>query len=565
MALTIAIEGKGVIANCDATTNDTGGTGTGDWSEEGGGTMSLSTDSYKFGSASIGGQYASKSGFQQFDLGAGNELDFTAGTGTESGQYLYIWINVSALGTLDTLSTYPLCIRLSSDSPGTSNYIDYLIAGNDDKNGWDGKWKCFIIDPTKTASRVSGTQSSIIAAVRTLGLWIDTSTSARADAFFIDQLAVGSGLRITGTSTTSWKDVVDYCTDYPNRAWGMFQEREGIYYGYGMMNIGNTTQAANVSFTDSGRIIQFGISEYCTNAATGTWASSLPVGVSGINVEDHASYTTTFKDGVIVGTDNGRSGSTIIGNTQQNISLDLYGGNHANSVSGLYGTTLQNLTGALNSGNDIGHEFLGSSFNKCSQFDPVGGCLIRNCTFAETSDVDSALLWNENINIQYCKFIANTLGAAIEHPSSAGTPYTHTGLQFSANTYDVLNSSGSAITINNSGDPKSDGSLSEGSTVTFLTARSLTVKVQDKNTNLIENAQVAIYKLSDKTQLMNEDTLATGIATESYTGANADIEVRVRKTSTGTVRYSNFSTLGSITSADYNLLVTLLEDSIAST
>ena len=345
----------------------------------------------------------------------------------------------------------------------------------------------------------------------------------------------------------------------------MFQEREGIYYGYGMMNVGNTTQAANVSFIDSGRVIQFGISEYCSNAATGTWTSSLPINVSGINVEDHASYTTTFKDGVIVGTDNGRSGSTIIGNIQQDISLDLYGGNHADSVSGFYGTILQGLTGVLNSGNDIGHEFLGAAFNKCSQFDPVGGCLIRNCTFAETIDIDSALLWNESINIQYCSFIANTLGAAIEHPSAAGTPYTHTGLQFSGNTNDVLNSSGSVITINNSGDPKSNGSSSEGSAVTFLTARSLNVKVQDKNTNLIENAQVAIYTIPDKTQLMNEDTLATGIATESYTGANTDIEVRVRKTSTGTTRYKNFSTLGSITSADYNLLVTLLQDDIAST
>ena len=43
MALTIAIEGKGVIANCDALTNDTGGTGTGDWSELGGGSISLTT------------------------------------------------------------------------------------------------------------------------------------------------------------------------------------------------------------------------------------------------------------------------------------------------------------------------------------------------------------------------------------------------------------------------------------------------------------------------------------------------------------------------------------------
>ena len=76
MALTIDIEGKGVIANCDVVTDDTGGTGTGDWTEQGGGTMTLSEDVFLFGSSCIGGKYAGKSGFQQFDLGANNELDF---------------------------------------------------------------------------------------------------------------------------------------------------------------------------------------------------------------------------------------------------------------------------------------------------------------------------------------------------------------------------------------------------------------------------------------------------------------------------------------------------------
>jgi len=351
---------------------------------------------------------------------------------------------MSALGTLDTLSTYPLCIRLSSSSPGTSNYVDYLIAGNDDKNGWTGGFKCFIIDPTKTGSRVSGTQSSIIASVRTLGVWIDCSSSARADTIFIDQIAVGSGLRVTGTSTTGWKDVVDYCTDYANRGWGMFQEREGIYYAYGKTNIGNTTQSANVSFTDSGRVIQYGISEYCTDAA-GTWASSVPTNFSGINIEDHASYTTTFSDGVIVGTDGGRSGTSFIGNSQMDVFMDLYGGNNASSVTTLYGTTFKDITGTINSGNDAQHKFLSVSMAGCDQFDPVGAPVIRNCTFAETNNVDASLLWNASIDIQNCKFIANTLGAGIEHPSTGS--FTYTGLTFSGNTYDVLNSSGSGISI----------------------------------------------------------------------------------------------------------------------
>ena len=74
-------------------------------------------DVFFIGSSSIGGKYAGKSGFQQFDLGAGNELDFDTG-GTEEGQFLYIWVSNTALGTLDTLANFGLCIRVSSSSPG---------------------------------------------------------------------------------------------------------------------------------------------------------------------------------------------------------------------------------------------------------------------------------------------------------------------------------------------------------------------------------------------------------------------------------------------------------------
>ena len=178
MALTIAIEGKGVIANADAISDTAGGT----WSEQGGGTIAVSNDVYLINGVSIGGKYASKSGFHQYDLGAGNELDFTPSTGTEDGQLIYFLVAMTALGTLDTKANYGLCLRVSSSSPGTTNYLDYVIAGNDDTNGWNGRFKVFALDVNKTPTRSNGTQSSIIASVRTLGIWIDCSTSARADS-----------------------------------------------------------------------------------------------------------------------------------------------------------------------------------------------------------------------------------------------------------------------------------------------------------------------------------------------------------------------------------------------
>lgn len=500
MALTIAIEGKGLIANCDAISDSAGGT----WSEQGGGTISVSTDVYFIRSASIGGKYAGKSGFHQYDIGSGNELDFTAGTGTESGQLLYIWVAMTAPGTLDVLSTYPFCVRLSSDSPGTSNYIDYLINSSDDNNGWNGSWKCFVIDPINTPSRVSGTQSSIIASVRTMGIWIDCDGSARADSIFVNEISVGSGLRVTGTSTTGWQDIVDYCTDYTTRGWGMFQEREGIAYAYGKTYIGDATnQAANVSFADKAKTIQFGFTEYCTNATTGTWALSLASDSSGIVIEDHASYTTTFEDGVLVGSDNGRSGSSFIGNPLMDVSVDLYGGNNAASITALYNTQLKLLTGGITWGNDTDHKYYGGTIAGCDQFDPVGAPALRNLTFSGYVGTLAALLWNENINIQKCGFIANTDvtndPAGIQHPSAAGTPYAYNALTFSGNDFDVENSSGSAITVNKTGG--SDPSTYTGSLVTFSATFSFTI------TGLELNTEVTIVTADTTTVLHHtEDT-----------------------------------------------------------
>lgn len=482
MALTIDIEGKGVIANCDALTNDTGGSGVDDWLELGGGQISDEADAFLYGTTSIGNKYASKSGWTYFNMATA--LDFDTG-GSEVGQFIYIWLNIAAPNAFDTLANKGFAIRIGNS---TTVYREFIIAGEDDSNGWSGGWKLFVIDPTKTGS-VADTGTFDVGAVDLIGIWIDTNSSVRADSIFIDQVAVGKGLRITGTWDSgtysgAWEEVVAYCTDYSNRAWGMLQERDGIYYAFGKFYIGDTTQSANTLFEDSGKVIQFGTSQYYIS---GGWASTMPVDACGIVVEDHATYKTDFTDGVIVGTDNGRSGSVIIGNADQDVVMDLYGGNNAASATLCYGTTFKGIKGAFNSGNDAGHKFLGCQFLKCSQFDPVGAPVIRNCTFAETIDIDAAILWNENIDISDCKFIANTLGAGIEMPSAAGTPYSYSALFFSGNTYDVLNSSGSAISIGKTN--LADPSTYEGSAVTF------TASFTHKLTGVKENSEVTYTEL----------------------------------------------------------------------
>jgi hypothetical protein len=436
MALTISMEGLGVIAYADSLTSDTGG---GSWGEDGGGTNYINNDVYLYGSASIGMKYASKSGWTYYDYGSG--LDFTASTGTYAGQFIWFWVNIQSAGQFDSLANKGFAIRIGSS---TSDYREYIIAGNDDANGWTGGWKLFVIDPTKAGS-VTDTGTFDISSVRYFGLWIDTIVSVRAESIFMSQIWVGEGLRITGTSTQGWKDVADWCTAYASRAHGGIQIVEGIYFAHGAFYIGDSTQTSATSFADSdAHIIQFGTSEYYYSSA---WVETYPSTAQKIVVEDAASYATTFEDGVIVGTDNGRSGTTIIGTSGMEVSVDLYGGNNSGSLTKLYGTQFKDLLGGITWGNDADHLFYGGAVIGCGQFDPVGAPKLRNLLFVGTQDshggsnVDgAALLWNSNIDIQDCKFIANTdtTGdpAGIQHDAAGAFDYTR--LDFSGNDYDIL-------------------------------------------------------------------------------------------------------------------------------
>lgn len=477
MALSYTIEGKGVIANADNYGTDTAG---GSWgvTGSGGASASATTDTFYYGSTSISTAVsgANKWAWVYHDIGAGNELDFTATTGTEADQFIYIWIHCPTIGLSKTLANEGVSIRVGST---TSDYRIFVVAGSDGSNGWDGGWQCFVIDPTKSGS-ITDVGSPNLASIRYIGAQLETTATAKGDNLFISQIAVGSGLRITGTSTTAWLDAVTYCTDLPNRAWGMLQEREGIYYAYGNIIIGDAT--ATTDFDDEARVVQFGISEYWSGTGT-TFNTSLPTTASGISLDD-GTGTTTFTDGVLVSPENGRSGSTIIGNSNENVFFDCSAIAAAGSDINLYGTTFSKLTGAITLVDDVDHVYYGVNWVGCSQVDPVGAPIIRNNTFAETADIDAALLWNSTIDIEDCNFIANTTGAAIEMLETTNQDYDN--LQFSGNTNDTLLNNGTPgtninISKSNTSNPTSyENAPSNTATITYVGAAVTTTVVTQK-------------------------------------------------------------------------------------
>ena len=100
--------------------------------------------------------------------------------------------------------------------------------------------------------------------------------------------------------------------------------------------------------------------------------------------------------------------------------------------------------------------------------------------------------------------------------------------------------------------------------VTISNDVTLTVTVIDEDGNAIVSAQTAIYKQSDDTELMNQDTIAGGIAQATYNfDAVTPVYIRVRKSSTGTTRYENARASGTITADGLNSTITMTVEPIS--
>ena len=301
MALTITYDGYGVVANADAITNDTGGSGTGDWKELGGGSYSLSPDAAKYGTDSIGSKYASKSGYTYID--GISALDFSSG-GNQEGQFIYIWVMMLSPTPLDTMAnnSYNICI-----GSATGSLNEYSVASKADSNGWDGRWRVFCIDPTTTPTINGG---ATLSAIDTIGIYVDTNVSVRAESFYISQIICAKGLKVEGTSTTMYDDIVTWAEDYTNRAAGMFQSRGQTYFSLGSLTIHSDT--ANTTVSSDGSNVEYEKCEFYTGSA---WATTYPTDANLITVDATGGNTCNVTDTNI----------GLAGNSSNRVSIDTSG------------------------------------------------------------------------------------------------------------------------------------------------------------------------------------------------------------------------------------------------
>ncbi len=196
----------------------------------------------------------------------------------------------------------------------------------------------------------------------------------------------------------------------------------------------------------------------------------------------------------------------------------------------------------------------------------TNGCLIDDCIFQDVKTTapisgTNAIIINsttEMSRITNCTFINCNRAIRI---TVAGT-YTFDNIRFTGNSFDIENTSVGAVIINatNGSNPATSVNTAGGS-VTINNAVTLAITVVDASNIPIQNARVAI--LTDdtsETELMNELTNASGIATESYAyTSDKAIILRIRSSS-GATAYIPLETTGTITAAGFSFQAQMVVD-----
>jgi len=556
MAFTsIALDGYGLYAACDAIADSAGG----DWAETGGGTVTYEVTDPLVGAGSIGIEYASKSGHVLFT--SDYTLDF-AGTGTGvdvTDQLIGIWIKIASNSAFDTLANDGFNFVVGTD---INNYRKFKINSSNDSNKWNTGWKYFVFDINNVGDSSQDVGTFNIETINIMGVWVDTIVSVRAPTIFIDQIVVYNGIRVKGTGTLD--EIVAYCTDFTSRAWGTFQEREGIYFSYGKLFVADNTTATEATvLSDDGNVVQYGISEYYHD--TNGWSLTHQSDYNRIAVEKHASYATTYNS------DN----TSLFGSIDAKLAITADAGAVLNLAGGALktistlttqsGDTLENKVLTDIDASDISNTPLGCTWNTSGQILLQTGGGLDSCVSNESivGLNDGAVKGPTSSTVVDTHFISDGSGHAFETTGSANQNWENTQEGYGSNdTTDAVfyNNGGADIDLSVIGNGTEPTVRTVANTTVITGQVTLQINVQDKNKDPILDAQTSIQLLdSPFTQLMNEDTLATGIASEQYSfGGEVDIVYKVRKSEiTDDPRYFPESGIAKITADGLSVTVTL--------
>lgn len=324
-------------------------------------------------------------------------LDFTT---TELGELVYVWGNFLASSLLanqnDVDGGFGIC--LSSGAPTTSNYSLFSFFGADN---YSGGWKRMLLDPTKTRSAGAGTLTT--SNITHIGVFANVgAATARFDNLLLDACDVGTGLKVTGTSTLGL--IKELLANEATNSYGVItalNDSETAVELAGVLTLGDDSGTAVANITDEDSKLFIAEPLYY-NAAV---VAAAPLDFAALNVVGNGTGDTDLKFGQQVGTTQGRNGISVVGNTTYDVGLDT--GDGAVESSDWFGCVLENLTGTLNQ--DGVHNFDGVSMSGCAGLSVANTNTLNNLTSVGSGQINL----NASAKLANALIINNTATAAI--------------------------------------------------------------------------------------------------------------------------------------------------------
>lgn len=459
-----------------------------------------------------------------FDVGAGNELDFSGG-GANEGQFVYIWSQFLAAGLLNGYQAGGFGVFMDSNAPSSSQHSLWYVYGNDN---YSGGWKRFIIDPTTTPSDQQGSAITL-SSVRYFGVFAETTASARFDNLVCDRIDVGTGYTITGSSTLGlMPEIFAYeNSGSPLNIYGVvtsLNDSESAYQLAGKLILGDVS-AVNSTISDEDSKIFIAEPIYYDVANTQN-APSVPASAFGIEVVG-GSGVESLQFGQPVGSGGGRNGITLVGNNTYQFSIDFSDGNV--ETGNWYGCSLENLDGVLafdsSSHNFKGNTVVGSagmafvasssasecSFVSCAPMVLGTGATMADCIITESTGAQAVTTENLS-NLTKCSFTKGASGHSVK-VTSLGTGSMN---------WDCA-ASGYAASNGSTGDETiwvdvGSGNLTinvtaNGTTPSIRTSGAIVTVVENQVTltltGIVSNSEVRIYSAGTTSELAGIENSST--------------------------------------------------------
>ncbi len=508
-----------------------------------------------------------------FDFGAGSEVDFT----TTANKHFWGWVQATTVALLSTKANGGIYVIAASDAAG-NNWSKWYVEGSDTHKG---TWDRIVQDMSKGSSEDAGTPATMTS-VRWIGFGIKSNGSARLDNLFVDRCDYGQAALqayndAVGSVTIAWQDFFDEDDASANK-YGIIDKRGTIFYLRGGVTIGDAAQSGTVTFDDdTGAVVEFEDPTY--DAGSGNVTRIDSANLYTISAEAAASQATVVTFGNVVGSGDDRQG--VQGGTIQTagpaFDIDFSTDIADLTTVNLYGLNVTGAGGgiALDDGNKT--TVISCTFLNCGEVVPGttnSGAEILTCTFIDPDDY--ALQWpNTTHKLKKLSFITSgtpTTQNMVHFTQSVDYSTNFDGIKFfgsyasSTIRHGENTGTGADVTINSVSGSGSNPLASEfnntaGGTVTVSESYPVTVTIKDRAGLPIENVQTSMYVAADYSEVMNKDTNASGIASESFPGSPPTaVYWRARKSSTGDTKYKNESGFGTITTDGLSFEVVMTED-----